>query len=139
MPRTLWKESDRADLLARVGKLRPEITPAWGKMNATQMVTHLTEWMRLATGELVAAPRNKPMRYPVMKQLVIYVLPWPKGVPTAPELLSRAPSVWNGEVEALERTLDRFASRPASDPWPAHPTFGTLSPRAWGVLAYRHF
>ena len=81
MPRTLWNESDRAQLLARVDKLRPDMTPAWGKMNATQMVTHLTEWMRLATGELSAAPRKMPMRFPVIKQLVIYVMPWPKGVP----------------------------------------------------------
>ena len=80
-----------------MNKLRPDMNPVWGKMNATQMMTHLTEWMRLATGELVAAPRNMPMRYPVIKQLIIYLMPWPKGVPTAPELLSRESLDWDAE------------------------------------------
>lgn len=138
MPRTLWKESDRVDLLARIGRLNPEMTPLWGRMNATQMMTHLTEWMRLATGELAAAPRNKPMRYPVIKQFIIYLMPWPKGVPTAPELMSRESAGWNSELADFTerlRTFDKWKSR---NDWPLHPAFGKLSTTEWGALGYRH-
>ena len=138
MPRTLWNESDRAELLARVDKLRPDMTPAWGKMNATQMVTHLTEWMRLATGELSAAPRKMPMRFPVIKQLVIYVMPWPKGVPTAPELLSRESTGWDGELADFRERLRTFGKLKSKSDWPLHPAFGKLSTKTWGVLGYKH-
>jgi hypothetical protein len=57
---------------------------------------------------------------------------------TAPELLARAPAAWNGEVEALGATIDRFAGRTPSGSWLPHPAFGRLSGRAWGVLSYRH-
>lgn len=138
MLRTLWNESDRAGLLARVDKLRPDMTPAWGKMNATQMMTHLTEWMRLATGELIAAPRNKPMRYPVIKQLIIYVMPWPKGVPTAPELLSRESSGWDAELADFTERLRSFEKWKSRSDWPLHPVFGRLSTTEWGALGYKH-
>jgi hypothetical protein len=138
MPRTLWNESDRADLLARVDKLRPEMKPLWGKMNATQMMTHLTEWMRLATGELTAAPKNKPMRYPVIKQFIIYVMPWPKGVPTAPELLSRQSTGWDAELADFRKRLKTFGKLASKSDWPSHPAFGRLSTRTWGALGYKH-
>lgn len=138
MPRTLWRESDRADLLARVDELRPDINPAWGKMNATQMMTHLTEWMRLAAGELTAAPRNMPMRYPVIKQLIIYLMPWPHGVPTAPELLSREASGWNTELADFSERLRSFEKLKSRSQWPLHPAFGRLSTTEWGVLGYKH-
>lgn len=42
------------------------------------------------------------------------------------------------EVAAFPASLERFASRPPDAAMPAHPAFGVLSRRAWGVLAYRH-
>ena len=138
MPKTLWNETDREELLARFDKLRPDSRPLWGKMNATQMVTHLTEWMRLATGELAAAPRNKPIRYPVIKQAIIYVMPWPKGVPTAPELLSRESAGWDEERRDFIARLKAFGKLKSKTDWPIHPAFGRLSTRTWGVLGYKH-
>ena len=107
-------------------------------MNATQMMTHLTEWMRLATGELKSAPKNKPMRYPVIKQLIIYVMPWPKGVPTAPELLTREASGWEAEHADFTERLGSFGKLKSKSDWPLHPVFGRLSTRTWGVLGYKH-
>jgi hypothetical protein len=57
--------------------------------------------MRMAMDELVAAPGNKPMRYATFKQLIIWVMPWPKGVPTTPDLLSRVSTGWDTELAYL--------------------------------------
>ena len=138
MPRTLWSESDRSELLARVDRLSPDMHPLWGKMSATQMMTHLTEWMRLATGELKSAPRNLPMRYPGIKQLIIYLMPWPHGVPTAPELLARDSSGWDVERADFTERLRSFEKLKSSSDWPLHPAFGRLSTNEWGVLGYKH-
>jgi len=79
------------------------------------------------------------MGYPPLKQLIIYLLPIPKGVPTARELLGRIDRAqWEQEAAVFPSLLERFASRPAGASLPAHPAFGALSRRAWGVLAYRH-
>jgi hypothetical protein len=69
---------------------------------------------------------------------VIFVLPWPKGAPTAPELLARAPTAWTGEVVTLSALIERFATRGATGEWPQHPAFGSMTGHAWGVLVYRH-
>jgi hypothetical protein len=92
----------------------------------------------MAIGELSCADKRTPLRWPVVKQLVIYWAPFPKGAPTAPELLGRTPMTWSTEISELELLIDRVAGISPSFAWPPHPAFGTLSRRAWGVLIYRH-
>jgi len=138
MPRSLWSESDRQQLLARLDRLRPDTRPLWGSMNAMQMITHLTDWMRMATGELESVPLQRVMRYPVIKQLIIYWMPWPKGVPTAPELLARNATGWEEERADFSRRLSAFGELKSTARWPVHPAFGNISTNGWGVLGYRH-
>ncbi len=136
---TLWNERDRGRLLARLERLDSEAPARWGSFTATRMLAHLNDTLRMASGELVPAARKSPLRYPLVKQLVIYVAPWPKGAPTAPELLSRCDrAAWEEEKKAFPGSLERFASRPRGATMPAHPAFGRLSRRTWGFLAYRH-
>jgi hypothetical protein len=93
----------------------------------------------MASGELATAPANIPLlRYPPMKQLFVYCLPFPKGAPTAPELLARKPEEWTVEIEQLRDQLDRFVSRGPAGTAAEHPLFGRLTGRAWGALVYRH-
>ena len=138
MARTLWNEKDRQDLLTRISRLEPGLRPRWGKMDATQMITHLTDWMRMAAGEISSKPRRHVMRYPVMKQLVIYWFPWPQGVPTAPELLARKAEGWDQEIAELRDRISSFDKLKSTGGWPVHPAFGRMSTRLWGALGYRH-
>jgi len=87
MKKSLSDARARQELLDRLERLTPETPARWGKMNAPQMLAHVADWMLMAKGELKAAPKKRPLRYPVIKQLAIYWLPFPKGVPTAPELI----------------------------------------------------
>ncbi len=138
MAKTLWNESDRLELLGRVERLRPDMHPVWGKMSAMEMMSHLTEWMRMASGELKLEPRRKFIRYPGIKHLIIYWLPWPKGVPTAPELLARKASGWKDERKVFSTRLRTFGKLKSKTEWPPHPAFGKMSEKSWGVLGYRH-
>jgi hypothetical protein len=106
-------------------------------MDAPQMVAHLLASVRMATGELPTAPKRTPLRHTPLKQLIIYVLPFPKGTPTAREL-QPVPGPWQREVDELRASLDRFVKRDRKGAWPVHPAFGQLSARGWGVLTYRH-
>ena len=139
MRRTLHDGPTRADIRARLQRLTPDASARWGRMSALQMLCHLNSWMDMAMGDLVIAPRRLVVRFPVVKQFVVYLMPLPKGLPTAPELLARVPAAdISGDRATFHAALDRFGARDASGAWPPHPAFGPLSHRAWGVLAYRH-
>jgi hypothetical protein len=73
-----------------------------------------------------------------LKQLIIYLLQFPKGSPTAPELLEGDDTSIEAARADLVRGLDDFVNRDDAAPWPEHPAFGRLTKRAWGVLVYRH-
>jgi len=136
--KSVWNPDDYQELHTRVDRLTPDAVPRWGKFNAPQMVCHLVDALKMANGTLPVQPKKVPIRYPPLKQLIIYWLPFPKGVPTAPELISRKASEWHGELQELKRELEAFKKRGPAGPFVAHPAFGKLSPRAWGVLVYRH-
>lgn len=138
MPKSLWNERDRKELLHRVERLSPDAVPRWGRMNAPQMLAHLAKWMQMAEGGLETAEIKLPMRYPPLKQFVIYWMPWPKGIPTAPELRCKDQFDWDTELTAVRELIDTFEKRDPNGPWPVHPAFGKISSRAWGVLGYRH-
>jgi hypothetical protein len=137
MAKSLANARARQELVDRLGRLTPETKPLWGKMTAPQMLAHLADWMLMARGELNVAPKKAPLRYPPIKQLVIYWLPFPKGVPTAPELITRKPLAWGVEHAAVRRDVESWENLKPSA-WPAHPVFGQMTTNAWCVLAYRH-
>jgi len=136
--KTLWNEQDRRELQERVVRLAPDSQRRWGKMTAPEMVAHLSDALRMALGDLPCESKRLPIRYPPLKQLIVYWLPFPKGAPTAPELVGRSAMSWRGEVSDLILLMDRFARQPEGCTWAEHPGFGRLSRRAWGVLKYRH-
>src|SRR5580765_2691180 len=134
MARTLWNPTDRDAVMRRFARLSPDARPRWGRFDAPRMLAHVTDAVRMATGEVAIAPRGGPLKYWPVNVLVMFYLPWPKGAPTAPELLSRRMVDWAGELKALEQAVDRFAARDIHGSWPPHPAFGDLDGRQWGRL-----
>ncbi len=135
---SLHSERDRRMIVERARRVTSETAARWGLMNAPQMIVHLTDSLRMATGELAVQGKTHPARLPPLKQLFIYVLPMPKGLPTARELKARVSQAFAGEQEAFAAAMEGFARRDPAEPWPRHPLFGAMSRRDWGVLAYRH-
>lgn len=135
--KSVWQDSDRNDLLARIDRVGDSTKPRWGKMTAAAMLAHITESMKMAVGELQCKSRKLPIRLFPLKQLIIYVLPFPKGAPTAPELLQGSDTPVAASKAQLHRLFTAFASRKGSA-WPEHPAFGTLSEQQWGLLTYKH-
>ena len=90
--KTLYAEESRRELRDRLARLTPETTPVWGKFDAAKMVVHCTDAIQMALGRLPTKPKNLPIRRAPIKQLLVYWMPWPKGVPTAPEGAPEGPS-----------------------------------------------
>ena len=136
--KSIWHDDDRRAINDRVGALAWDRRAEWGQFTAPKMVCHLADCLKMAMGDLKVAPKRLPIRYPPLKQLIIYVAPFPKGAPTAPELIAREPREWVNDVADVQALLARAGSTRTTDAWPEHPAFGALSKRAWGVLIYRH-
>lgn len=135
---TIWNDADRQALVTRIRHVSPDAQAQWGRMTARGMLAHLHECARMALGELDVPSKKLPIRYTPLKQFIIYLMPFPKGAPTAPELVRRQADDWIAELVDLEAAIDRLAAKSPAAAWPDHPAFGTMSRRAWGTLVYRH-
>jgi hypothetical protein len=135
--KTVWDPAVRKELLARFARLAPDQKPLWGKMNAAQMIAHCTDPMRAAMGEMKVAEKWTPMRFRLLRYLVIYKLPWPKGAPTAPEFIHEGAENFESNRNRLAQVLERFAAHQGK-PFRDHAAFGTLTEKDWGCLTWRH-
>ena len=136
---TIWNAADRQSILIRFDRLTPDTRPAWGRFDAARMVAHVSDTLRWSIGELpVAQLKKSPIGFWPVNTLIMFYLPWPKSVPTAPELIERTPSGWHTELAGFRAALDRFVARDPQGPWPPHVAFGELNGSQWGRLTYRH-
>ena len=136
--KTIWDEAARHALLIRLGQLQSNSPAKWGKFNVTQMVQHLADPLRAAMGEMQVAAKSGPLRNPVLRYLIIYWLPWPKGAPTAPEFIPPLGGDFEGNRQELKKVLGRFVQYTQENRAFAHPAFGDLTREDWGVLTHRH-
>lgn len=134
---SVWDAAVRKELLDRFALVKHDQKPRWGKMNAGQMVAHCTDPMRAAMGELKATEKWTPFRIGILRYLVIYQLPWPKGAPTAPEFIHEGNEDLERNRKQLGEALERFAAY-RSKGLRAHAAFGKLSEKDWGCLTWRH-
>src|ERR1051325_2550442 len=125
--KTLARPDDRAQLVERLRRLRPDSQREWGRMNAPQMVMHLSDAFLGLLGERTRpanveptspAPRRSRSRTGqlIAKWYAVYSpLPWPRGFRTRPEIDSEKggtkPGVFAADVAALEALAARFADR----------------------------
>jgi len=129
----------RANLAERLSKIQDESLPKWGKFSVPAMVCHLADTLEMAAGlrPVAAVPVPAMMRYFPLKHLILYVLPMPKGLPTAPELLVTVPSEWAADCRRVQELLKLVGELPKGQGAP-HPAFGRLSNDEWKVLQARH-
>ncbi|PYP86209.1 MAG: hypothetical protein DMF61_13945 [Blastocatellia bacterium AA13] len=138
--RTLLEAADRESIMRRLAALTPNSPRKWGRLSMGEMLSHLHESTRMALGELPVKPKGKRVFqvFP-LKHLLLYVVPFPKGAPTAPELLQGVPSDdFEIDKTRLRDLLTRLGLGPCEGLGPAHPLFGPLSRQEWGAATYKH-
>ena len=136
---SILNENDRTAISDRLRSLSAGSTARWGKMSLVQMLNHLQLSGRMAVGELPVTSANVRVAqlFP-LKHLLLYVLPFPKGAPTARELYPGAAPSIEEERAAVLALLDRIAAGPREGVGPAHPLFGPLTWSEWGSATYKH-
>ena len=136
---SILNERDRAEIGSRLRSLTESSTRRWGSMDVASMLQHLRLSSRMALGDLPVPSANKRafQMFP-LKHLILYVLPFPKSAPTAPELKSSVSVSFEEERAALLELLERMGTGPTEGEGPAHPLFGPMTYREWGVATYKH-
>ena len=137
--KTILDPVDRAEVIGRLRKLTPDAKAQWGKFTVGTMVTHLLDSTRMTLDEIKGMRTGMPiLSWPGFKQLFMLGLPFGKGAPTAPQLLTTKPAEIATDVDKVVAQLERFAK--ADAPVAAtHPAFGAMTKDTWGKLGYRHF
>lgn len=138
MAKTIWNPADRQALLSRFEKLQTGQKPKWGKMSTTQMVRHCTVPFYAAMGEFAVTHSNTFFRVWPMQKLIIHVLPWPQGAPTAPEFVITEEGHLPELLAGLRAAVDRFVTKGETQSFQPHAAFGPLSGADWGALMHRH-
>jgi hypothetical protein len=136
---TILNDGDRAEICRRIGTVTTASAARWGHMDAASMLVHLKRSALMTLGELPVACKSKRLFqvFP-LKPLLLHVAPFPRGAPTAPELLPPdAPPVDATRTE-LVSLIERIGKGPRAGDGPVHPLFGRLSFREWGVATYKH-
>ena len=136
---SILNDAERAEITKRMRSLSESSVRRWGSMDVVAMLQHLRLSARMTLGELPVASANKRIFqvFP-MKHLILYVLPFPKGAPTAAELKPSDAISFEEERAALLELLERIGTGPRDGAGPAHPLFGPLTRREWGVVNYKH-
>jgi hypothetical protein len=137
--RSILNEVDREEIRSRVQSLSVSSTGRWGSLDVAGMLQHLRLSAQMTVGELPVPCKNKRafQLFP-LKHLILYVLPFPKGAPTAPELKPDVVASFEEERSAVLELLERIGTGPCEGAGPAHPLFGPLTWREWGVATYKH-
>jgi hypothetical protein len=132
----------KTDLEARLNRLTPETKGRRGKMDVTQMLTHMNDAFRIGLGMKPAKDISSFFSRNITFPVGIYLLPfWPKGEATANELdqqkLGSKPRDFYTELEFLLKMIDVFNEREPEKLKP-HPMFGKLSKKQWRDLLVKH-
>lgn len=140
MARGIFNAMDRQSIDNRLAGLDPAARPQFGRMTPAAMICHMKDALEVATGAAPARIIPSKLSNPLLRHIVIYYMPWPKGkVQTAPEMLKTRPEDWTGDLARLRATLNAAVERGPDGDWAVHPAFGNISGKDYGVLIYRHF
>ena len=136
---SILNDADRTAICQRIGSVTSASVPRWGRMDARAMLAHLRLSALMALGELPVANKSKRafQVFPI-KHLILHVVPFPKGAPTAPELLVLDSASVDALRSELVTLVQRIGEGPRQGHGPAHPLFGVLSFREWGVATHKH-
>ncbi len=133
----------KADFPMFVSSLKPEQKGKWGKMNAQQMVEHMSYAFRLANGKHVEKPVYSPEITQKMHQFMMTEKPFRENTPN--QLLSDEPYALKNRsmaeaIAELRSEIDHFFQVYAerSELRMVNPFFGNLNFEEQVQLLHKH-
>ena len=129
------------ELVARLERLDSRQPRVWGRMTVHQMVCHLSDSFLMALGERHASPADTWWSRNVIRWIALRTpAPWPKGIPTRPEVDQERGGTRPAEfMRDRARVIELMRRLVQPDiPFGRHPIFGTMKRDDWLRWGYRH-
>lgn len=135
----------QTDLLKTIASIPEDATSAWGKMNAWQMIEHLTAFFKVSAGQLhfdLAVPVEHLPKYKAFLQSDIPFKENTKapasvlGEDTLPVTNYSFSEAKTSLSKAVNDFFDYFEEHPGATT--LHPAFGELNKEEWILLHYKH-
>src|SRR6266487_1502763 len=128
--RLLHAPAVRDSIRARIQALSPTAPHRWGRMSVDQMLWHCNQVFSTSLDDIQVVLRRPPFPVPVLK-FMLFRMPWPHDLPTAPEYESNVSRDFEAERKRCLELIDRFVARKLEDDGWGHAVFGKLSGREW--------
>ena len=131
------------DFIPLLQKIDSTTSPLWGKMNAQQMIEHVSGFFKLSTDKLHIPLVTAPEHLPKYKEFLLSEKEFRENTkaPVLPEdpLPVRRKDIHEARIE-LEKEVSDFFDFFRNDPEKKtlHPVFGDLNFSEWVLLHYKH-
>lgn len=139
--RSLLDRDTQQACLNRINKLTPETQPAWGKMDAAQMLAHCAEVTEVMNGSkpLEGTPFLLKLFKGMIRNAVLNEKPYPRNSRTHPQYLIADQRAFEKEKERLVAALTQMANfTEAERRQLSHPLFGPMTDEELGWASYKH-
>lgn len=141
--KNICHQKDFEETVNRIKRLTHDSKGLWGRMNVNQMICHVSDPIRGALGKREYKDAGSFLLHTVFKWVFLYVMPFPKNLPTDPEfnqLKGTGTPVTNFDTDrqTLLQLLDQLNAKDETATLVRHPMFGNLSRWEWGRITYQH-
>jgi Protein of unknown function (DUF1569) len=130
---------------AMVQQLPADATGKWGKMNAQQMVEHVTAFFNVSTGSLQFAVVTPPEQLPKYKEFLLSDKEFRENTKAPASVLGEEPlplhnSSMETAIAGLQTSIDEFVEffKKDAEKTVPHPVFGELNFEEWVLLHHKH-
>jgi len=133
----LYDEDVYSKCLSRLNALSESSTPAWGKMDAPQMLAHCAEIIEVSNGkDLKNTPFLVKMLKKLIRKMVLSDQPYHRNGKTHPQYIMESEYNFDSEKKRLLDGLAHFIQEKGVER--AHPLLGVLSSDEKGQAMYKH-
>lgn len=131
------------DLIRSIKKLNGNEMGKWGKMNAQQMVEHVSDFFKVSTGKIIFPLVTSTEHLPKYKEFLMSEKQFRENTkaPVLPEEpFPLRQSTMQQALDELEESIKNFFEFFRNDPSKTtlHPAFGELNFDEWVQLHYKH-
>jgi hypothetical protein len=139
--KSVFNQSDVAEIISRIQLLTPETKAVWGKMSVSQMLAHCNITYEMVYENIHPTPNAfvKLMLKLFVKNKVVTEKPYRQNGPTAPAFIIRDDKDFNTEKNRLIQYITKTQELGEAyfDNKESH-SFGKLSVTEWNNMLYKH-
>ncbi len=141
MKKSVHIQKDLEEIILRLQSLNEDSKPAWGKIKVTEIIPHLTDYLRIGIGLKITKNRSSFYKSTISKWTFLWNNVMPKFLISIdeidPEQKMTPPISLQKDIETFINLLYNFIQLPYNHIF-THSSFGKLSKTEFGQIMYLH-